>query len=65
MRTVLVFPFARRDAGRGQFGAGGPVISSALSPKFDAAGQVTAETIGHPRDFVKRQLSNAAMYGVQ
>jgi dipeptidyl-peptidase III len=40
-------------------------INSALSPKFDAAGKVTAVTLSYPRDYVKQQLGYAAMYGVQ
>ena len=40
-------------------------VNAALAPKFDAAGKVTAVGISYPRDFVKQQLSYAAMYGVQ
>jgi dipeptidyl-peptidase-3 len=40
-------------------------INSDLSARFDAAGAVTAVTIAYPRDYVKQQLSYAAMYGVQ
>jgi dipeptidyl-peptidase-3 len=40
-------------------------INAALAPKFDAAGKVTTVGISYPRDFVKQQLSYAAMYGVQ
>jgi dipeptidyl-peptidase III len=40
-------------------------INATLAPKFDAAGKVTAVGISYPRDFVKQQLSYAAMYGVQ
>ena len=34
-------------------------INSELSAKFDAAGKVTAVTIGYPRDYVKQQLGYA------
>jgi len=40
-------------------------IFSDLAAKFDASGKVTAVTISYPRDFVKQQMSYAAMYGVQ
>jgi dipeptidyl-peptidase-3 len=40
-------------------------INAALAPKFDSAGKVTAVGISYPRDFVRQQLSYAAMYGVQ
>jgi dipeptidyl-peptidase-3 len=40
-------------------------VNATLAPKFDAAGKVTAVGISYPRDFVKQQLSYAAMYGVQ
>ena len=40
-------------------------VNATLTPKFDAAGKVTAVGISYPRDFVKQQLSYAAMYGVQ
>ncbi len=40
-------------------------INADLTAKFDAAGKVTAVSISYPRDFVKQQLSYAAMYGVQ
>ena len=40
-------------------------INSDLTPKFDASGKVTSVAISYPRDFVKQQLSYAAMYGVQ
>jgi dipeptidyl-peptidase-3 len=40
-------------------------INAELSAKFDAAGKVTAVTIGYPRDYVKQQLGYAALYGVQ
>jgi dipeptidyl-peptidase-3 len=40
-------------------------INATLAPKFDAAGKVTAVGISYPRDFVRQQLSYAAMYGVQ
>jgi dipeptidyl-peptidase-3 len=40
-------------------------INSELTPKFDAAGKVTAVAISYPRDYVKQQLGYAAMYGVQ
>ncbi len=40
-------------------------INATLAPKFDSAGKVTAVGISYPRDFVRQQLSYAAMYGVQ
>ena len=40
-------------------------INADLTPRFDSAGKVAAVTISYPRDFVKQQLSYAAMYGVQ
>jgi dipeptidyl-peptidase-3 len=40
-------------------------INAMLAPKFDAAGKVTAVGISYPRDFLRQQLSYAAMYGVQ
>ena len=40
-------------------------INADLEAKLDRAGKVTAVAISYPRDFVKQQLSYAAMYGVQ
>jgi dipeptidyl-peptidase-3 len=40
-------------------------LNADLTPKFDAAGKITAVTISYPRDYVKQQLSYAAMYGVK
>ena len=40
-------------------------INATLAPKLDSAGKVTAVGIAYPRDFVRQQLSYAAMYGVQ
>ena len=40
-------------------------INATLAPAFDPAGKVTAVGISYPRDFVRQQLSYAAMYGVQ
>ncbi len=40
-------------------------INSELTPKWDAAGAITAVAISYPRDYVKQQLGYAAMYGVQ
>ncbi len=40
-------------------------INADLAAKLDPAGKVTAVAISYPRDFVKQQLSYAAMYGVQ
>jgi dipeptidyl-peptidase-3 len=40
-------------------------INSLLTPNFDAAGKLSAITISYPRDYVKLQLSYAALYGVQ
>jgi dipeptidyl-peptidase-3 len=36
-----------------------------LTAKMDASGKVASVAISYPRDFVKQQLSYAAMYGVQ
>ena len=40
-------------------------INADLTAKFDSAGKVASVTISYPRDFVRQQLSYAAMYGVQ
>ena len=40
-------------------------INSDLAAKLDPAGKVTAVSISYPRDFVRQQLSYAAMYGLQ
>ena len=40
-------------------------VNATLAPKFDSAGKVAAVGISYPRDFVRQQLSYAAMYGVQ
>jgi dipeptidyl-peptidase-3 len=40
-------------------------INADLTAKLDASGKVTSVAISYPRDFVKQQLSYAAMYGVQ
>ncbi|HEY2014365.1 MAG TPA: hypothetical protein VGH38_12735 [Bryobacteraceae bacterium] len=40
-------------------------IYSDLAAKFDGSGKVESVGISYPRDFVKQQLSYAAMYGVQ
>jgi dipeptidyl-peptidase-3 len=40
-------------------------VNSDLTAQFDAAGKVTAVAISYPRDYVKQQLSYAAMYGVR
>jgi len=40
-------------------------INSLLTPSFDAAGKLTAVKLSYPRDYVKLQLSYAALYGVQ
>jgi dipeptidyl-peptidase-3 len=40
-------------------------INADLTAKLDSAGKVTSVTISYPRDFVRQQLSYAAMYGVQ
>lgn len=40
-------------------------INADLSAKLDASGKVASVAISYPRDFVKQQLSYAAMYGVQ
>jgi len=40
-------------------------INSLLTPSFDAAGKLDGVAISYPRDYVKLQLSYAALYGVQ
>jgi len=40
-------------------------INADLTAKFDPAGKITSVSISYPRDFVRQQLSYAAMYGVQ
>jgi len=40
-------------------------VNSLLAPKFDAAGKLTGVELSYPRDYVKLQLSYAALYGVQ
>lgn len=40
-------------------------IFSDLTAKLDSGGKVASVEISYPRDFVKQQLSFAAMYGVQ
>ena len=40
-------------------------INADLTAKFDVSGKVSSVAISYPRDFVKQQLSYAAMYGVQ
>jgi dipeptidyl-peptidase-3 len=40
-------------------------INADLTAKFDGSGKVSSVAISYPRDFVKQQLSYAAMYGVQ
>jgi dipeptidyl-peptidase-3 len=37
-------------------------LNADLTARFDAAGKVTAVSISYPRDYVKQQLSYAAMY---
>ena len=37
-------------------------INADLEAKFDGNGNVTAVTMSYPRDYVKQQLSYAAMY---
>src|SRR5215471_1058198 len=40
-------------------------LNADLTPKFDAAGKITAVAISYPRDYVEQQLSYAAMYSVK
>jgi len=40
-------------------------INADLAAKLDSAGKVSAVTLNYPRDYVKQQLSYAAMYGLQ
>ncbi len=40
-------------------------INADITPKFDAAHKVTGAAISYPRDFVKQQMSYAAIYGLQ
>jgi dipeptidyl-peptidase-3 len=40
-------------------------LNADLTARFDAAGKVTDIGISYPRDYVKQQLSYAAMYGVK
>jgi dipeptidyl-peptidase III len=40
-------------------------INSDLTAQFDSTGKVERVVISYPRDFVRQQLSYAAMYGVQ
>jgi dipeptidyl-peptidase-3 len=40
-------------------------LNAGLTAHFDAAGKTAGITMSYPRDYVKQQLSYAAMYGVQ
>ena len=40
-------------------------INADLTARLDASGKVASVAISYPQDFVKQQLSYAAMYGVQ
>jgi hypothetical protein len=40
-------------------------VNADLTAKLDGNGKVTGVSILYPRDYVKQQLSYAAMYGVQ
>jgi len=40
-------------------------LNADLAATFDPAGKVTAVAISYPRDYVRQQLSYAAMYGVK
>jgi dipeptidyl-peptidase-3 len=40
-------------------------INADLTATFDGAGKVTAVNVSYPRDYIKQQLSYAAMYGVK
>jgi dipeptidyl-peptidase-3 len=40
-------------------------LNAELTARFNAAGEPAGITMSYPRDYVKQQLSYAAMYGVQ
>jgi dipeptidyl-peptidase-3 len=40
-------------------------LNADLTPTFDATGKITSVNVGYPRDYIKQQLSYAAMYGVK
>ncbi len=40
-------------------------INSDLTARFDSSGKVTAVSLSYPRDYVRQQLSYAAMYAVK
>ena len=40
-------------------------LNADLTARFDAAGKPSGIAMSYPRDYVKQQLSYAAMYGVQ
>ncbi|MBZ5624591.1 MAG: dipeptidyl peptidase 3 [Acidobacteriia bacterium] len=40
-------------------------INADLTASFDSGGKVVSVSISYPRDFIRQQLSYAAMYGVQ
>jgi len=40
-------------------------LNADLTPTFDAKGKITAVAISYPRNYVKQQLSYAAMYTVK
>jgi dipeptidyl-peptidase-3 len=60
LRDQVVQRYARLDVPRYWC-----AINADLSAKFDSSGKVAAVAISYPRDYVKQQLSYAAMYGLQ
>jgi dipeptidyl-peptidase-3 len=40
-------------------------LNADLTATFDASGKITAVNVSYPRDYIKQQLSYAAMYGVK
>jgi dipeptidyl-peptidase III len=60
LRDQVVARYQRLDLPRYWCG-----INSLLIPRFEAAGKLTGVELSYPRDYVKLQLSCAALYGVQ
>jgi hypothetical protein len=60
LRDQVVARYQRLDLPRYWCG-----INSLLIPRFEAAGKLTGVELSYPRDYVKLQLSYAALYGVQ
>jgi dipeptidyl-peptidase-3 len=60
LRDQVVARYARLDVPTYRCG-----VNSELTAKLDAAGEVTAVTIGYPRGYGKQQLGYAGLYGVQ